>query len=90
MRPAVARFVLPLGATVNMNGTALYEALAVLFLAQAHDRHLSVAECVVVALTSSLAAMGAAAIPSAGLITMVLVLQAANMEGPSSYSCWVK
>ena len=64
-------FVLPLGATVNMNGTALYEALCVVFLAQAHGVTLSVASMLVVFITSVLAAAGAAAIPSAGLVTMV-------------------
>lgn len=66
--PAVVDFVLPLGATVNMNGTALYEALTVVFLAQAHGIALGAAGVAVVAVTATLAAVGAAAIPSAGLV----------------------
>ena len=69
--PQLNNFVLPLGATVNLNGTALYEALCVVFLAQAHGVSLSVGSMVVVFITSVLAAAGAAAIPSAGLVTMV-------------------
>ena len=76
----VSRFVLPLGATVNMNGTALYEALTVIFIAQAHGVELGLGGTLVVVLTSALAAVGAAAIPSAGLVTMLLVLQAAGLE----------
>ena len=76
----VCQFVLPLGATVNMNGTALYEALTVIFIAQMHDEPLTVAHMVVIAGTSTLAAVGAAAIPSAGLVTMVMVLQAAGLD----------
>ena len=75
----LADFVLVLGATVNMDGTAMYEAVSVLFIAQLHDHHLSGIEVIVVCLTSSFAAMGAAAIPSAGLVTMVMVLNAVNM-----------
>jgi len=69
--PHLNNFVLPLGATVNMNGTALYEALSVVFLAQTHGVTLSAGSMVVVFITSVLAAAGAAAIPSAGLVTMV-------------------
>jgi len=72
----VAKFVLPLGATVNMNGTALYEALTVIFIAQVHNVDLGFARLLVVACTATLAAVGAATIPSAGLVTMVMVLQA--------------
>ena len=75
----LARFALPLGATVNMNGTALYEALTVLFIAQTHGVDLSFGATLVVAATSTVAAVGAAAIPSAGLVTMLLVLQAAGL-----------
>ena len=75
----MAKFALPLGATLNMNGTALYEALTVLFIAQTHDVDLSFGTTLVVAATSTVAAVGAAAIPSAGLVTMLLVLQAAGL-----------
>ena len=67
---------LSVGATVNMNGTALYEALTVIFIAQLHDVNLGAGATVVVALTSTVAAVGAASIPSAGLVTMLIVLQA--------------
>jgi Na+/H+-dicarboxylate symporter len=76
---SIAKFSLPLGATLNMNGTALYEALTVLFVAQVHDVDLSLGQTLVVALTSTVAAVGAAAIPSAGLVTMFIVLQAAGL-----------
>lgn len=71
-------FVLPLGSTINMDGTALYEAVAVIFLFQLHDIQLGFAQLAVVALTATLAAVGAAGIPSAGLVTMVIVITAVN------------
>ncbi len=71
-------FVLPLGSTINMDGTALYEAVAVVFLFQAFGFHLSFAQLAIVVITATLAAIGAAGIPSAGLVTMVLVIQAVN------------
>lgn len=73
------RFVLPLGATINMDGTALYEAVAVLFIAQAYGIDLSFAQQMVVLLTATLAAIGAAGIPEAGLVTMVIVLEAVGL-----------
>jgi len=79
VRSEAARFVVPLGATVNMNGTALYEAVAVLFIAQANGLDLGMASQAVIFLTASLAAVGAAAIPEAGLVTMVIVLRAVNL-----------
>lgn len=72
-------FVVPVGATANMNGTALYEATAVLFFAQAYSAGLTVPQQVIVAFTSMLAAVGAAGIPSAGLVTMSLVLTAVGL-----------
>ncbi|MFO0826775.1 MAG: dicarboxylate/amino acid:cation symporter [Phycisphaerales bacterium] len=71
-------FVVPLGATVNMNGTALYEAVAVLFLFQLFGVDLRASEIMVVVAAAVLAAVGAAGIPSAGLVTMVVVVGAAN------------
>ncbi len=73
-----AGFVLPLGATINMDGTALYEAVAVVFMAQAYNIPLEFDDLVLVAITATLAAIGAAGIPSAGLVTMVIVIQAVN------------
>jgi Na+/H+-dicarboxylate symporter len=73
-----ANFVLPLGATVNMDGTALYEAVAVVFLFQLYGIDLSMTELAVVVATATLAAIGAAGIPSAGVVTMVIVITAVN------------
>ncbi len=71
-------FCVPLGATMNMDGTALYEAVVVLFLFQLVGVDLTFAEISIVVLTSVLAAIGAAGIPSAGLVTMVIVITAVN------------
>jgi Na+/H+-dicarboxylate symporter len=73
------KFVLPLGATINMDGTALYEAAAVLFIAQAYGIDLSLMQQVIVFVTATLAAIGAAGIPEAGLVTMVIVLTAVGL-----------
>lgn len=73
------RFVLPLGATVNMDGTALYEAVAVMFIAQAYGFDLGLAEQALIFITATLAAIGAAGIPQAGLVTMIIVLSAVNL-----------
>ncbi|MEE2912362.1 MAG: dicarboxylate/amino acid:cation symporter [Planctomycetota bacterium] len=73
-----ANFVLPLGATINMDGTALYEAVAVVFLFQLFGIELEFSQLIVVVITATLAAIGAAGIPSAGLVTMVIVITAVN------------
>ncbi len=75
----VGRFVLPIGATINMDGTALYEAVAVIFIAQSYGIDLGLGQLIVVFITANLAAIGAAGIPEAGLVTMVLVLQAVGL-----------
>ena len=72
-------FVIPLGATVNMNGTALYESIAAIFIAQMVGIELSIGDQVLVFLTATLAAIGAAGIPEAGLVTMVIVLPAVGL-----------
>ncbi len=72
-------FVLPLGATVNMDGTALYEAAAAIFIAQAIGMDLSLMQQLVIAVTATLAAIGAAGIPEAGLVTMIIVLNAVGL-----------
>jgi len=73
------RFVLPLGSTVNMNGTALYEAAAAMFIAQAYGISLTLPQQGIVFVTATLAAIGAAGVPEAGLVTMVIVLKAAGL-----------
>ena len=74
-----ASFVLPLGATINMDGTALYEAVAVIFIAQSLGIPLPLGALVVIFFTATLAAVGAAGIPEAGLVTMVIVLTAVGL-----------
>ena len=76
----IANFVLVLGSTVNMDGTAMYEAIAALFIAQRHAKDITLDYMIIIAITGSLAAMGAAAIPSAGLVTLLTVLQAADLS----------
>lgn len=79
VKPQVTSFVLPLGATINMDGTALYEAVAVLFIAQVYGLDLSITQQAVVALTALLASIGAAGIPHAGMVMMVVVLNAVGL-----------
>lgn len=75
----VVSFVVPLGATINMNGTALYEAVAAMFIAQTYGIEMGVGETIVVLLTATLSAIGAAGIPEAGLVTMIIVLKAVDL-----------
>lgn len=75
----VSSFVLPLGATINMDGTALYEAVAAIFIAQAYGIDLTLGQQLLIIITATLAAIGAAGIPSAGLITMIIVLKQVNL-----------
>lgn len=72
-------FVLPLGATINMDGTALYEAAAAIFIAQVVGIDLSLMQQLTIAVTATLAAVGAAGIPEAGLVTMLIVLNAVGL-----------
>ena len=78
----ISSFVLPLGATVNMDGTALYECAGVIFIAQALGVDLSLGQQMLVVFTALLASIGAAAIPSAGLVMIFIILGAINLRGP--------
>ncbi|MGB0915525.1 MAG: dicarboxylate/amino acid:cation symporter [Crocinitomicaceae bacterium] len=76
----VSDFVLPIGATVNMDGTSLYQAVAVIFLAQYHDVDLSLMQQLGIVATATLASIGAAAVPSAGLIMLMIVLDSIGLN----------
>ncbi|XP_051785762.1 excitatory amino acid transporter 3 [Erpetoichthys calabaricus] len=75
----ITRFVLPVGATINMDGTALYEAVAAIFIAQLNDLSLDVGQIVTISITATAASIGAAGVPQAGLVTMVIVLTAVGL-----------
>ncbi len=76
----ISDFVLPIGATVNMDGTSLYQAIAVIFLAQYHDVDLSLVQQLGIVATATLASIGAAAVPSAGLIMLMIVLDSIGLN----------
>ncbi|MCK4997883.1 MAG: dicarboxylate/amino acid:cation symporter, partial [Anaerohalosphaera sp.] len=75
----ITSFVLPLGATINMDGTALYEAVAAMFIAQAYGIPMTLPHQILIVVTATLASVGAAAIPGAGLITLAIVLKAVGL-----------
>ncbi len=75
----VSSFVLPLGATINMDGTALYQAVAVMFVAQIYAVPMGITEQLTIVLTATLASIGAAGVPSAGIITLILVLNSVGL-----------
>ena len=82
----VASFVLPMGATVNMDGTALLECVGVMFIAQVLGVDLSLSQQFVVVITALLASIGAAAIPSAGLVMIFVVIEAVGLSGPAAFA----
>ncbi len=78
---SIASFVLPLGATVNMDGTALYQAVAAMFIAQIYALPMGIEAQLKIVLTATLASIGAAGVPSAGIIILILVLQSIGIGG---------
>lgn len=76
----VSSFVLPVGATVNMDGTALYQSIAVIFMAQFHMIDLTLAQQATIIFTATLASIGAASVPSAGLIMLIVVLESVGLN----------
>ncbi|OAD92430.1 glutamate:proton symporter [Aequorivita soesokkakensis] len=76
----ITSFVLPIGATVNMDGTCLYQAVAVVFLAQLHMIDLTLGQQLTIVLTATLASIGSAAVPSAGLVMLIIVLESVGLN----------
>ncbi|MCZ2337363.1 MAG: dicarboxylate/amino acid:cation symporter, partial [Chitinophagales bacterium] len=76
----VSGFVLPLGATMNMDGTSLYQAVAIVFIAQAYGIDLSFTQQITIILTATLASIGAAAVPGAGLVMLIIVLNSVGLD----------
>lgn len=76
----ITSFVLPIGATVNMDGTCLYQAVAVVFLAQLHMIDLTMAQQITIVITATLASIGSAAVPSAGLVMLIIVLESVGLN----------
>merc|ERR1712213_262299 len=79
----ISRFVLPIGATINMDGTALYEAVAAIFISQVNGMALSIGQVIAISITATAASIGAAGIPQAGLVTMVMVLDTVGLPSES-------
>ena len=75
----VSSFVLPLGATINMDGTALYQAVAAVFIAQTLNMSLDISAQLTIILTAVLASIGTAAVPGAGIIMLVIILEAVGV-----------
>lgn len=80
VREEVRTFVLPLGATVNMDGTSLYQAVATVFIAQAFGTDLTWTQQLTIVLTATLASIGSAGVPGAGMVMLVIVLQSVGLE----------
>jgi Na+/H+-dicarboxylate symporter len=80
IKEEITSFVLPLGATVNMDGTSIHQAVTAVFIAQAFGHDLTIVDQLMIILTATLSSIGAAAVPSAGLITLVIVLGAIGVS----------
>ncbi len=76
----VTSFVLPIGATINMDGTSIYQAIAVVFLAQLHMIDLTLGQQLIIVLTATLTSIGAAPVPSAGLVMLIIVMEAVGLN----------
>src|SRR5690554_274968 len=76
----ITSFVLPIGATVNMDGTSMYQAIAIIFLAQLHMVDLTITQQLIIVLTASLASIGSAPVPSAGLVMLIVVIQSVGLN----------
>jgi Na+/H+-dicarboxylate symporter len=79
VHPSIVGFVMPLGATINQNGTALYESVAAMFIAQAYGIPMTLEKQLMIFLTAALTSIGATGIPAAGLVTLALVLKAVGL-----------
>ncbi len=79
IRKEIASFILPLGATINMSGTAIYQGVSVMFIAQVFGMSLSLHQLLIVVLTATLAAVGTAGIPGIGIVTLAMVLGSAGI-----------
>ena len=76
----VSSFVLPLGATINMDGTSLYQSVAAVFIAQAFGYDLDISQQLTIVLTATLASIGSAAVPGSGMVMLVIVLSAIGID----------
>ncbi|MBL4591946.1 MAG: dicarboxylate/amino acid:cation symporter, partial [Phycisphaerales bacterium] len=79
IKEEVSAFVLPIGATINMDGTALYQGVAAVFIAQLYGMDLSITEQLTIVLTATLASIGTAGVPGVGMIMLVIVLQSVGI-----------
>lgn len=77
---SISNFVLPIGATINMDGTSLYQAVAVIFLAQMHMIDLDLSHQLMIMITATIASIGSAAVPSAGLVMLIIVLESVGLN----------
>ena len=75
----VSSFVLPIGATINMDGTSLYQSVAAVFIAQVLGMNLTLGDQLTIVMTATLASIGSAAVPGAGMVMLVVVLEAINV-----------